>query len=413
MKWKTCCKHIAAILMLAGAFTATAFASDVDDPAVMNQIVHGRMLPIAMSTALDTGTLLFSDSPEYVTEDGILYGDKVTGDVRVYFYHVNQSSIPKKVVVMAYNPSDEPVSIILRGYQYTKPSTSYYLVGKQLSTMYYEGDTPINRVTVAPHGYTLVGSRLNGVAVQPDELFSGIVDMTVPISMYISTLMMPMDTDPVAFIQQQKYLPSDNVKLRGTFRGKDRSLRTLVPYAPSDGVGYIKIGDGIDDRFLRGRDVMDNRESENTGNYGVDYSIAIRTKGDGPIHMYFNPQGGEYAGVAELIYADPSGKTAGDKKIVSLPREKLSMGLGDPYAIQYVDTFNAGTNVTVHIMPPGAANLPVRIILVPDKQLQQAADAADDLKDLQNKAKKKVEAAQQEKDDQAKKAAQEIKNTQK
>lgn len=411
MKWKRCCKQLAAMLMLASTITTAVFASDADDPAVMDQIVHGRMLPIAMSAPLDTGTLLFSDSPEYVTDDGILYGDKVTGDVRVYFYHVNQSNIPKKVVVMAYNPSDEPVSIILRGYQFTRPSTSYYLVGKQLSTMYYEGDTPVNRVTVAPHGYAIVGSRLNGVAVQPDELFSGIVDMTVPIPMYISTMMLPMGSDPVAFIRQQKYLPSDSVKLRGTFLGKDRELHTLLSYRSIDGVGYIKIGDGIDDRFLRGRDVMDNRESENVGNYGVDYNIGIRTKGDGPIHMYFNPQGGEYAGVAELIYAD--GKGGSDKKIVALPREKLSMGLDDPYAIQYVDTFQAGTDVTVHIMPPGAANLPVRIILVPDKQLQQAADAASDLKDLRNKAKKEVEAAQQAKEDQTKKAAQEIKNTKK
>ena len=223
--------------------------------------------------------------------------------------------------------------------------------------------------------------------------------------------MLPMGSDPVAFIRQQKYLPSDSVKLRGTFLGKDRELHTLLSYRSIDGVGYIKIGDGIDDRFLRGRDVMDNRESENVGNYGVDYNIGIRTKGDGPIHMYFNPQGGEYAGVAELIYAD--GKGGSDKKIVALPREKLSMGLDDPYAIQYVDTFQAGTDVTVHIMPPGAANLPVRIILVPDKQLQQAADAASDLKDLRNKAKKEVEAAQQAKEDQTKKAAQEIKNTKK
>lgn len=115
MKWKRCCKQLAAMLMLASTITTAVFASDADDPAVMDQIVHGRMLPIAMSAPLDTGTLLFSDSPEYVTDDGILYGDKVTGDVRVYFYHVNQSNIPKKVVVMAYNPSDEPVSIILRG----------------------------------------------------------------------------------------------------------------------------------------------------------------------------------------------------------------------------------------------------------------------------------------------------------
>ena len=50
---------------------------------------------------------------------------------------------------------------------------------------------------------------------------------------------------------------------------------------------------------------MDNRASEDTGNYGVDYTIHLRTTGTGNIHLYFNPQGGEYAGVTELIYSDP------------------------------------------------------------------------------------------------------------
>lgn len=411
MNVKTICTYIAASALAVLVGTVSVSAADQDDPAVMNQIVHGRMLPIAMSAPLDTGTLLFSDSPEYVTEDGILYGDRIDGDSRVYFYHVNESNIPKKVVVVAYNPSNEPGDIILRGYQYTKPSTSYYIVGKELSTMYYEGDMAVNRVRVEPHSYALVGERLNGVAIQPDELFSGIVDMKLPFPMYISTAMMHMDYDPLTFVQQQYYLPSDNAKLRGTFRGKDRSLKTLIPYSPKDGVGYIKIGDGIDDRFLQGRDVMDNRTSENTGNYGVDYSISIRTKGEGKIHMYFNPQGGEYAGVAEVIYTDNKGKE--DKKIIALPREKLSMGLNDPYAIQYVDSFQAGQNVTVHIMPPGAANLPVRILLVPDKNLEQASDAADTLKHLQNQAKAEVEAQQQAKEDKAKIAAQEVRNNKK
>lgn len=412
MKLKKMCMYIAASAWAVCLGMAWAGAASVDDPDVMDRIVHGRMLPIAMSAPLDTGTLLFSDSPEYVTQDGILYGDKIDGDSRVYFYHVNQSDVPKKVVVVAYNPSDEAGDIILRGYQYTRPSTSYYLVGKQLSIGYYEGNATVNRIHVEPHSYALVADRLNGVAVQPDELFSGIVDMTLPFPMYISTAMMHMDYDPIGFMKQQYYLPSDSVKLRGTFRGKDRNLKTLIPYSPNEGVGYIKIGDGIDDRFLQGRDVMDNRPSENTGNYGVDYSIAIRTKGDGKIHMYFNPQGGEYAGVAEVLYGDGKGGIA-EKKIVSLPREKLSMGLNDPYAIQYVDSFDAGTDVTVHIMPPGAANLPVRILLVPDKNLQEASDAADDLKRIQDKAKAEVEAQQQAKEDRNKIAAQEVKNDKK
>lgn len=48
-----------------------------DNPEVMGKIVRSRMLPIAMTAPHDTGTLLFSDSPEYADKDGILYVDKV------------------------------------------------------------------------------------------------------------------------------------------------------------------------------------------------------------------------------------------------------------------------------------------------------------------------------------------------
>lgn len=374
--------------------SAGAFASDAADPDVMNQIVHSAMTPVAMTDPEDTGTLIFSDSPEYVEQSGILYGDKVTGDVRVYFYHVNQSHEPRKIVVMAYNPGDQEETIVLRGMQYVRPSTSYYQVGKQLSTAYYEGESSVRRIRIEPHGYALIGDRLNGVPVQPDELFSGIVDMTLPSPMYISTMMLPEKTDPIAFVRQQIYLPSDDVQLRGTFTGMDRGIRTLISYAVADGTSYITIGDGVQDRFLKGRDVMDNRESENVGNYGVDYSISLRTRGKGPVHMYFNPQGGEYAGVAEILYhhnesGSGESKDKSEKKIIPLPKDKLSMGFNDPYAMQYMDTFQAGTKVTVHIMPPGAANLPVRLILVPDAQLQQAVKAADEVKKLRSKEKKK------------------------
>ena len=36
----------------------------------------------------------------------------------------------------------------------------------------------VNKVTVQPHDYALVGQRLNEVVVHPDQLFSGIVNVS-------------------------------------------------------------------------------------------------------------------------------------------------------------------------------------------------------------------------------------------
>lgn len=390
MKRNKIYKYMLGFLLTLMPFSYDASALSADDPSVMDRIIHSSMLPITMSNPLDSGTLLFSDSPEYADKDGILYGDKVSGDCRLYFYHVNQSNMPKKIVVMAYNPSTSPADVIIKGYQYARPNQSYYDVGKELSTLYYEGFNTIKRVTVQPHGYALLGDRLNTVAVQPQDLFSGIVDMTLPTHMYVSSVIMPVDANPVAFMYKQIYLPSDSVKLRGTFHGKDRDLHSLIAYDSFNGIGYVKIGDGLLDRFLEGHDAMDDRVSENTGNYGVDYSIILRTQGTGNLHLYFNPQGGEYAGVAEVIYPDGKngdGKNMDDKKIVELPRVGLSMGNDNPYAMEYIDSFKAGSTVIVHLMPPGAANLPVRLIVVPDQQLNKAAQDAEELQKLKDSAK--------------------------
>lgn len=104
-------------------------------------------------------------------------------------------------------------------------------------------------------------------------------------------------------------------------------MSTLTPYSTDSGIGYILLADGVMDRFLQGRDVMDNRSSEDTGNYGLDYTIHLRTQGTGDIHLYFNPQGGEYAGVTELIYSDPQrgeDKKSWNCRVIVIPWDSMT-----------------------------------------------------------------------------------------
>ncbi len=384
-------KCIINILAMTTVCAYAAASPDPSDTETMEHLVHAHKNVIGMTKPINKGTLLFSDSPEYPTENGILYGDKVNGDCRMYFYHVNQSNIPRKIVVIAYNPEDMDETVIVKKCQYARPSTEYYEVGKELSRLYYESNNIFDKVVVPAHGYALLGSRLDKVKVLPDQLFSGIVDMELPTAMYVSSMILPFNEDPLEFVRKQIYLPSDSVKLRGTFWGMNRYMSTLIPYLSLDGIGSIRIAGDVLDYFLVGRDAMDNRVSKNVGNYGVDYTIRLRTKGEGNFHLYFNPMGGEYAGVIELMYMDAEQKEV--KKIVELPSDRLSMGKDDPYQMQYLDSVPAGTDVIMHMMPPGAANLPIRIIVVPDKDLQKAADDADAQRALQEKIRKEAELA--------------------
>ncbi len=360
------CQGLVAGLLLSLPLVASADSLNVTDSAVMRRIVTSPMMAMRMVTTKEEGTLLLSDSPEYPEDNGILSSDQLQGKCRVYFYHVNQSSIPKKIVVMAYNPTDHPLQVSVDRFQYARPNSQYYQVGKELSLLYYEAEPTVNLVTVPAYDYAILGERLNTVAIRPDELFSAIIDTYVPEKMYISSIIMPLSENPFQFVKTIQVLPSDSVHLRGTFSGMNRMMETILPYEPSDGIGVVTLGDGMQDKFLQGTDVLDSTPAENTGNYGVDYTIKLETKGLGRIHMYFNTQGGAYAGVLDLHYGDI-------RKIVEIPRQagRYNLGEDDPYGMEYVDSFHAGTNVTVHMMPPGASNLPVRLILVPDKVERQ------------------------------------------
>lgn len=352
------------------------YALSPTTPQVMYNIARVNSKALELMAPIDTGTLLFSDSPEYVVQDGILYADKVQGDIRFYFYHVNDNFYDRKIVVMAYNPSPQIVLAQVRNSQYAKPSRSYYKVGKELSMLYYRTRQYTKTVLIMPQDYAILDERLDQVVVHPQELFSGIVDLYTPKLLFISAMMMPITEDAITFVKKQQYLPSDRAKLRGTFQGKERYLQGTTPYSTQMGICHIKLVDNKNDRFLQGWDSMDSRLADNRGNYGVAYTIHVKTKGKGDIHLYFNPQGGAYAGVAKLIYN--KGQRNEMIKDISLPEKGLHIGHKDMYAIQYMDTFSAGKDVQILFMPPGAANLPVRFILVPEKNIAQViSDEAD------------------------------------
>ena len=353
-----------AVITVLSFFFVSVQAADLRTPAVMDKLVRLPMKSIALSTPVDSGNLLFSDSPEYAERDGMLYSDIVRGDSRMYFYHVNQTDKLKKFVVVASNTEDKPVDIYVHGSWHSRPSTDYYAVGRELSQIYYKEHRNERKITVPAGGTVLLDEGLNNVSVLPDQLFSGIVDFRVDGAAQVSSVMMPFDEDPHEFMKRAFLVSSDDVKLRGRFKGKDRLLKTVVPYMPDDGIAYIRLADGVTDFFLKGPDILDNRPSENVGNYGVDYTVLVNTKGKGAVHLYFNPIGGEYSGIVEVSRRQKNGST--DVKRIDLPRNGRSMGYNDAYAMEYVDTFKAGDKITIHFMPPGAANLPVQYIFVPD-----------------------------------------------
>lgn len=83
-------------------------------------------------------TLLFSDSPEYATQDGILYRDVVQGAARVLYYHVNQMDAPKKVAVVLENVGAGTSMVTISRSGAGRPSPHYLDVGKEAQALYFD-----------------------------------------------------------------------------------------------------------------------------------------------------------------------------------------------------------------------------------------------------------------------------------
>lgn len=87
---------------------------------------------IPMLVKKEDGKLIFSDCPEYADNYGILYeGTVEKGKGRVYYYHVNETGKPARVLV--YAKSDKKQDITVTRTVKGDPSADYMPTGATLS----------------------------------------------------------------------------------------------------------------------------------------------------------------------------------------------------------------------------------------------------------------------------------------
>lgn len=340
---------------------AAAAAGEVQASA---KILDVQRIPEWKVKSADVGgTLLFSDSPEIVTKDGILYEDTVKGKARLLYYHLNGTKAPKKISVVLYNPTNQDVNVTISNYGMGGPSEDYLYVGKTTQEQYFRGNK-IAFVHVPAYGRRLLSPKFDQFIVEPEKLVYGVFDFEAPAPVKVSVLMSPSTADPLRFIHYASVLPADASHLRGTFTGMDRVIRAEPAY---DGNRYgpvaITLADGAKERYRTGIDATDQSIVENYGNYGVLYDIQIPTTGTGKTKYYLNPNGGVYAG-AVAIKAGEYGKFI----MVSTPSDKAFIGDGNRVTdLAYLGEFKNDKPIWIRFSPPGASNLPARLILVPSE----------------------------------------------
>ena len=326
------------------------------------------------------GTLLFSDSPEYVKKVGVLYRDTVTGGARVLYYHLNDTAQPKKLAVVLETEADLATVSVTRGAA-AAPSTDYLHVGKETQLGYFDTRQMNERIYVTKERPRLLVPTMSETVLLPGQLVYGVYDFHANAPVRVSVIMYGADVDPLAFLRVARVLPRDEIALRGTFRGMNRVITSQKIYRPDvDGAVYFPIGDNIHDTYRRGVDVTDGTPVVNYGNYGILYRLSIPTAGRGNVRYFLSPLGGVYAGAVcaesgghrTLIQTPAVRPYFGDQTPPEPPNVVQAREEGMLLLTPYTELADlgayAGTQpVSFEYSPPGASNLPVNIILMPEK----------------------------------------------
>lgn len=356
-------RYIVPAVVLALSLTSAVLAADANIqpkyPVGKLSVLKLPEWPVEVSSY--GGKLLLSDSPEMVTDDGIMYQDTVEGDARLFFHHVNSTKAPKKIIVVLENSGDEPVNITVYQHGLGGPGFDYLAVGKKAQLDYMSGGE-LYLVEVPAHGTAQLVPALSNTVVETDMLVNGIYDFKADRPVKVSTMMMPVDADVKAFAAQAKVLPADQQRLRGTFEHKDRMLVPDKAYNfENDGNVVITLADHKIDKYVTGIDATDGSNVLNYGNYGIVYKLYVPSSFAGKVAYHLNPRGGEYAGGIGIRYKNQ------DYGVVPTPELTTSFGANTERDFAYIGSFDGGQSVWLTFSPPGASNLPVKLIISPDK----------------------------------------------
>lgn len=356
----------AAVALITSLTTSHVLAKNLENTVM-------KRLPVEIVDS--GGTLIFSDSPEYVTRNGILYTDVVNGDARILFYHLNNSGVKKKFAVIVENLEKKENTIEITRGGFATPNNNFLKVGKETQLMYMQNKFR-DKIKLAKHEMKLFQSKMDNVIVEPGHLVYGVYDFHTKGLVRVYVLMYPERADPLKFLNYAEILPKDEYKLRGTFKNMNRHIKLKHDYdAKRDGIGYILICDDKTDFFKRGIDATDGEEVVNFGNYGVNYMLDFNMKSK--TKFYLMPLGGTYAGALCFYNGKKSGTIPtpkgkiyfGDNIFIEHESMKKSGEQGFSFWNKNTDSSELGSysgKISFEYSPPGASNLPVNIVLIPD-----------------------------------------------
>ncbi|MBP3888762.1 MAG: hypothetical protein J6F30_14125 [Cellulosilyticum sp.] len=301
-----------------------------------------------VSTSLVAGRMIMSDSPEEVKREGILYRDSINGKGRLLIHHINKfsdssvASGTKRVVIVAENKTDKPITMTLGNKTIKGPVTDILYLGQKLLYDYLVGSQD-EVITLQPGEKQYIYD--SGTRWKQETCISGLMDIETTGDVTFTMAAVSAGSTLDSMTGMELFLQA--VHPRGTFEGTGIKYNLILDETKPT---KIVLGNGQEE-WVKGYDALTHDEAFNKGNYGVSYYITITATEDTGIIL--NPRANVFRGAVkwkgEGVYNVPNTGT-----IFNNTAKAVSLG-----------TIKAGETKTLEYMLPNGSSAPVVLAFIP------------------------------------------------
>lgn len=322
---------------------------------------------------------IISDDPEYIrVPESIALKEAVQpGTVRLYVYNVNgvkePQKIDRKITAVIKNTGTAPMHIRMLKYSSQKPSTNYYLCGKQGLADFFASTQQSKVRTVKPGQALAIDEKLECQVARYDELVHGFYEFVIDQPGEVSVLQTdPKTPGPQALARIKRIENSRHSNAgRGLFGVSNYLVKPDTVWNTANGAVTLMLADGAKDPWVIGKDGSTGELARLAGNYGVMYHIEMKwksTDGKGLALVTWNSRAGDNkwcGGMANTVVVS-DGKFPGG--IVQLPSDRLiTKSAPEAVLVQVFPPSKNGEEQTIKLTysPPGASCLPTPLVFIP------------------------------------------------
>ncbi|WP_338556200.1 stalk domain-containing protein [Paenibacillus sp. KS-LC4] len=328
-------------------FTPPGERFSINGASVLNYDV----IPYSL-TEYGQQTLLRSNSPERIVNEGVYYTDSASGNVRLMSHNVNNRLNNVRMYIVATNETNQEATVQTQRVGIGGPALYVSATGKSSISKYLTSrmNPVMNDITTIPAGESrLILKQLSDLKISPDRVLTMMADVSTSGPIKFSYVIIDDGKDVLSELPLLPYLEPDGIHIRGTFEKADRTINLTQPIGSEP--GRMIFGDKVVDTRLTTIDKLTGATIYNEGNYGVVYVVKLFNVQPNTL-IALNPRGGHYGG-AFLV----------NNNVVLTTNNSFLANNGEAGVLYR--TGSTSEAVTIVFSPASGSNLPINLLFMP------------------------------------------------